>query len=197
MAEDLKTQLARIYADRAENLNPGRKHPPYNDLSIAESYARFCAELANIEIRDPRGTAVVILEQNFPKLLGMKMADPATGEPMIDANTGRPRKAKASRVLEDLRNGTFQDAAHVVERGRMRTLFWIPEVISAPDSIHPNAHPVVAGDEVYVKRYTKEGSEIKLVVTAPAPGGRRIIVTSFLTNEADLRNYVEFPPIWP
>src|SRR5713226_6571132 len=111
MAEDMKAQLAKFYpvTERAA------KHPPYCDLSIADSYARFCAELAGKQFCDPRGKSVVILEHNFPKLLGMKRADPTTGELIIDPQTGRAMKAKASQVLQQLKNGTFQDAAHSVE----------------------------------------------------------------------------------
>ena len=192
MSEDLKTQLAKFYPLAGQ----AAKHPPYCDLSVAECYIQFCAELAGKEFRDPRGESVVILERNFPKLLGMKRADPTTGKLIINPDTGKPIKAKASHVLEQLRNGTFQNAAHGVEKGRIRTLFWIPDVIIAPDAIHPNAHRVVAGDEVYVKRYVKDGNDVKLVVMEPVEGGQRVIITSFLTDGADLARYVGMPPIW-
>jgi hypothetical protein len=191
MARDLKTQLAEHYLAAVR----GAKHPPYCDLSIADSYARFCAEIAGRRFRDPRGETVVIHQENFPKLLGMKRADPATGQVIVDPHTGKPAKAKASKVLAQLKSGTFQDAAHRVERGRIRTLFWIPDVITDPHSIHPNAHRVVAGDEVYVKKYLKLGYEVKIVVMGPAGDGR-VIITSFLTDESDLAKYVGMPPVW-
>jgi len=172
------------------------KHPPYCDLSIADAYTRFCAELAERELCDPRGKKVVVHELNFPKLLGMKRADPKSGALILDPNTGKPVKAKASRVVEQLKNGTFQENAYYVERGRIRTLFWIPDVIQNPDSIHPNAHAVVVGDEVYVKRYLKLGQELKIVVMGPASGGQRVIITSFMTHELALGKYVGNPPVW-
>jgi hypothetical protein len=138
----------------------------------------------------------VILERNFPKLLGMKLLDPATGKPIIDPQTGKQRKAKASKALDALRGGTFEEAAHTVDQGRIRTLFWIPDVVTDPDGIYPNAHPVVAGDEVYVKRYAKDGSEVKLVVVGPADNGQRVIITSFLTSPKELENCISKPALW-
>jgi hypothetical protein len=181
---------------RARTKTQASKHPPYNNMSVVDSHSRFCAEIVDKEFCDPRGKNLVIREHNFPKLLGMKRADPQTGESILDAHTGKPTKAKASRVLEQIKDGTFQDAAHYVERGRISTLFWIPDVIADPDAIHPNAHKVVAGDEVYVKRYAKLGNDVKIVVIGPGNDGKRVIITSFLTKEQDLAKYVGFPPIW-
>ncbi len=90
----------------------------------------------------------------------------------------------------------FVDAAYTVEIGRVRTLFWVPDVITDPHAIHPNAHPVVAGDEVYVKRYDKNGSEVKLVVMGPSENRGRVIITSFLTDISDLGNYIKEAAIW-
>ena len=183
MGEDLKAQLETLYP----MLVGGAKHPPYCDLCVTECYARFCNDLANRRFCDPRGTVVPIYLENFPKLLGMKIADP---------KSGKLRKAKASRVLEKLREGTFRDDEYVIEKGRIRTLFWIPDVIVNPDAIHPNSHPIVDGDEVYVKRYAKDGSEVKLVVLGPSKYGSRIIITSFLTEARDLEHYIGMPAIW-
>ena len=105
-------------------------------------------------------------------------------------------KAKASHVIRQLKGGEFQDAAHYVESGRHRTLFWIPDVITDPDGIHLNAHPIVAGDEVYVKRYDKMGAEVKIVVVEGTQGTQSIIITSLLTTESKLPSYVAMPPIW-
>ncbi len=195
MAADLKSELAKVYHLHAAFAGT-TTHPPYCDLAISECYKRFCTELAGKEFRDPRGKSVVIHEDNFPKLLGMKLADPQTGQPMIDPNSGKQRKAKANRVLAELKTGKFVDAAYTVEIGRVRTLFWVPDVITDPHAIHPNAHPVVAGDEVYVKRYDKNGSEVKLVVMGPSENRGRVIITSFLTDISDLGNYIKEAAIW-
>lgn len=110
-------------------------------FAIADAYAQFCAELKNREIRDNHGHVVTVLERTFPKLLGMKLADPETGEPLLN-QSGRPVKAKASVVLAALNDGTFDAKNYYVEAGRLTTLFWIPDVIENCDGIHPNGHEV-------------------------------------------------------
>lgn len=140
--------------------------------------------MAGRDFKDPRDKTISVLEVNFPKLLGAKMA--ATG-----------KKAKASLVLTSLKNGTFNQNLYEVETDRIETLFWIEDTICQCDSIHDNNHPVIEADEVYVKRYDKIGSEVKLVFVRNLQTGQVVIVTSFLTSPADLDRFVQMPPKWP
>jgi hypothetical protein len=187
--------MSNILRSQLEQLYPDRKVPDFFNFGIEDAYEKFCKELADLEITDKRKQVVKILERNFPKLLGMKLRDPATGDLLRDEN-GYPIKAKAKIVLKSLKDRTFDSRHYRIESGRLRTLFWLPDVISNSDAIHPNGHEVIDGDEVYVKKYAKQGSDVKLVVTQPE-GNKRIIITSFLIEAADLSNYVNDPAIWP
>jgi hypothetical protein len=174
MSEDIKSQLAKIYPGvLATPESAASKHPPYNYLSIQESYAKFCQEVAGRDFSDQRGTAISLLEVNFPKLIGLKLAAPR-------------KRAKASRVLNLLRSGTFSESAYTHERDRITTLFWITDVICAADAIHKNAHPTIAGDEVYVKHYDKAGASVKLVFVEATYAGQRVVSTSFMTEPEKL-----------
>jgi hypothetical protein len=184
MGEDLKAQLERLYPELANvPYSAGAKHPPYSNLNIEESYARFCQEMASRDYTDERGTVISILEVNFPKLLNLKLAS-------------NNRNAKASRVLDSLRKGEFDASIYTYERDRITTLFWIPQVISDCDAIHPNAHPLIQGDEVYLKRYDKEGAQNKLVFVDSTYAGQRVVTTSFLVTPERLCKFLKFPPIW-
>ncbi|HXL08615.1 MAG TPA: hypothetical protein VN966_00150 [Candidatus Bathyarchaeia archaeon] len=178
----LQDELKKLYPKRPSAKQP--THPPYSNLDIPQSYQKFCADMAGRDFTDPRNTQISVLDVNFPKLLGAKMA--ATGA-----------KAKASLVLASLKNGTFNPALYEVEDDRIDTLFWIEDTICKCDSIHDNNHPVIEADEVYVKRYDKIGSQVKLVFTRKLDAGQIVIVTSFLTSPADLVRFVKMPPIWP
>jgi hypothetical protein len=178
---DLKEQLAKLYPELVTK-RPA-KHPPYSDLDIPSSYEKFCADLAGGQLKDQRELIVSIEENNFPKLLGMKLA--ATG-----------KKVKAKIVLAHLRAGTFSPTDYRIDVGRLRTLFWIADVISDCHSIHPNAHAVIEADEVYVKTYDKLGAPIKLIFTITINNVRKV-ATSFLIDQKDLRKYVAMPALWP
>ena len=184
MSEDLKTQLERLFPDYATvSHQAGAKHPPYSNLTIQESYARFCREMAGKDFADQRGFVTSILEENFPKLLNLKLTSSGHG-------------VRASRVLESLRNGTFNASLYTHERDRLITLFWLGDVLCDGDSIHENRHPRIEGDDVYVKSYDKDGSPIKLVFVADTHAGRRIVTTSFLTSPGRLCQFVKMPALW-
>lgn len=103
---------------------------------------------------DPRGKKVRILKNHFPKLADLEHA------------TLNREEFPASLIVECIENGSFNLAHYKQERAeRMRTLFWIPDVIRDPDAIYPNGHKVVVGDEIYVKVYDRNGSRVKLVFT--------------------------------
>jgi hypothetical protein len=184
MGEELKAQLERLYPELVSTpCSPGAKHPPYSDLNIEESYERFCLEMAQRDYTDERGTVISILEENFPKLLNLKLAS-------------NDKNAKASKVLETLRKGTFDASLYKYERDRITTLFWIPQLICDCDAIHPNGHAKIQGDEVYVKLYDKAGAKIKLVFADSTYAGLRVVTTSFLVTPERLCKFVKFPPIW-
>jgi hypothetical protein len=180
VAENLKTQLAKLYPSRAPL---AKGHPPYCDLTIPQVFERFCKELAGTSITDPRGTIISIFEVNFPKLLGLKMA--ATG-----------KKAKASNVLASLHDGSFDAAFYTFQRDRIRTLFWIPETLTACDAIHPNGHKTIQGSEAYIKRYKKDGAPIKIIFTEKLHSGHTIITTSFLVESKELARFIREPATW-
>lgn len=137
---------------------------------------------------DPRGTRVWFFDLNFPKLIKLQRPDPSTGKLV---------KATASRVLPFLRNGSFREADYTWDAGRASTLLWLPDVIIHPDSIHPNSHRVIVGDQVYVKRYAKAGSPFKVLYTLVAPdSGHRVPATSFWVPKDELKQYVAFPALW-
>ncbi len=182
MSEDLKNQLARLYPDRAALANAPLR-PPYCDLAIPQVFQRFCKELAGTSITDPRGTIISILEVNFPKLLGLKMA-------------ATEKKAKASNVLASLRDGSFNAALYTFQKDRIRTIFWLPDVLTNCDAIHPNGHKIIQADEVYVKRYKKDGAPIKLIFTERLQSGQTIIATSFLVESRDLSRFIQDPAVW-
>jgi len=184
MGEDLKAQLERLYPEPASAPRSlGAKHPPYSNLNIEESYKRFCQEMAQRDYADERGTVISIWEENFPKLLNLKLAS-------------NNKHAKASRVLDALRKGEFDASVYKYERDRITTLFWIPQVICDCDAIHLNAHLLIQGDEVYVKRYDKEGKQIKLVFVDSTYAGQRVVTTSFLVTPERLCKFAKMPPKW-
>ncbi len=168
----------------------GSKHPPYNELSVPDTLTKFCAELLPCSpFLDPRKKTVQIVKNNFPKLAGLQ-----------HRNLTRA-KLPASAIVASIENGTFDPSEYDLTRNdRLRTLFWIPELISDPDAIYPNAHRIVEGDEVYVRVYDKMGSTLKLLFTLNLRKHGRIIrtvpVTSFLTDARTALSYVRGEPLY-
>ncbi len=153
----------------------GRKHPPYNELSIVESFKKFKTDFLPLcPLPDPLDRMIRIEDTNFRKLINLKH------KTLGDA-------ARAYKIIDELENGTF-DASNYeeIECDRIRTLFWVPDVIRDPDAIFKNNHGVVKADEVFVYVYDKLGSKIKLAFTStfgPKFNPRVEIVTSYLTDE--------------
>jgi hypothetical protein len=173
----------------------GADTPPDCRLSIQEAFTQFCKDMANTEIPDKRGQIIRIEEYNFPKFLGMKRIDPKTGKFLLNQN-GFPIKAKAKVVIAALKAETLDPESYFIEYPRLRTLFWIPDVLRQHDAIHPNTSKKIEGDEVYFRKYNLQGACLKLVFTEKA-GAKRVVVTSFSIEERDLKNYVNLTPIWP
>jgi hypothetical protein len=157
--------------------------------TIQEAFTRYCAEYAGRDFEDPRGVCVTLLEENFPKLVKLRF-QPDGGKPS--------QRARAKAVLKSLREGNFDESRHFSEQlPRLRTLFWIEDVICRPHGIHPNCAAKVEGEEVYFKSFDRSGSDTKLIFTAIGYGGQRIVITSFLDRAENLHKYCDSPALWP
>lgn len=155
---------------------------PYCFCSIADLFRRFEKELVGKYIADPLGTRVWFMDYNFPKLVQLQY---------------QGGKAKALKAIEHLRGESPCEDGYSCDQSRFSTLFWIPGIIAEPDSIHPNIHKTIMGDEVYVKRYAKAGACFKLAFTViDEILNQRVVTTSFLTPEDRLKEFIGDPPKW-
>jgi hypothetical protein len=193
MGTDLGEELARAlgFEDYEIFRAKGSKHPPYNTLSVAESLANFAAEMLPASpIIDPRGKRISIIERNFPKLAGLQH------------KTLSKKKWRATDIVAAIKQGTLDLGEYDPSRDdRLRTLFWLPELLRDPDAIYKNAHRIVEGNEVYVRVYDKMGSTVKLAFTLDIKDKKgRIIntvpITSFLTDPKTAMSYVKGKPIY-
>jgi len=190
---DWKEQLAKLAPESAHLrlfYAVGSKRPPYNELSVLESLKKFCAELLPLSpFIDPRKKQIKIVKNNFPKLAGMEHMTLTRDE------------LRAGDIINAIENGTHDSEDYDPTRDdRIRTLFWLPEVLTDPDAIYRNGHRIVAGNRVYVRVYDKMGSKVKLAFTLDNHKDRRLIrtvvVTSFLTNPADAISFVKGQPLY-
>jgi hypothetical protein len=166
----------------------GAPHGGYFKNTMTEAFKKYRGECVNCDFEDPRGICVTLLEENFPKLIKL-MYRPKPEAPGI--------RARAKAVIPHLNAGTFDEDKHFSEQPvRLRTLFWISDVIINPDGIAPNSAARVEGEEVYFKKYQREKPDIKLVFTTIRQGGLRVVVTSFLEREEDLPKYCGLPLLW-
>ena len=133
-------------------------------------------------VQNPLGTRVWFMDYNFPKLVQLNF---------------RGNKARANRAIAHLRTENPDESEYTIDNSRFSTLFWIPDIIVDPDSINDNAHGMIEGDIVYVKRYAKAGSDFKLVFTTVDEAlNQRVVTTSFLTQEDRLGQFVKTPARW-
>jgi|ERR1051326_7044663 hypothetical protein len=189
-ADKLKAALnVEEAADTIYIPDPGTAPPTAFKGTIQEAFNRYRAEYAGRDFSDPRGTAVTLREDNFPKLIKLRNR-PARGS---------DRRSRAKAVLPALRNGTFDEASHFSEQPiRLRTLFWIEDVICHPDGIYPNCAALVDGEEVYIKRYVRESSsDVKMVFAAIGHAGQRIVITSFFDSAKRMHKYCDLPALYP
>jgi hypothetical protein len=189
----LREQLAAALPEHGHKLlfyANGSKHPPYNDLPVPETLVQFCSELLpECPLTDPRGKRISIVKPNFPKLAGLEHLVLGKDE------------LSASDIIRSIEDGLFDLGNYDTTRDdRLRTLFWIPEVMRDPDAIYQNAHKIVVGHEVYVRVYDKMGSKVKLVFTMDIVERKRLIrtvpITSFLTDPATAISYVKGEPLY-
>jgi hypothetical protein len=166
----------------------GAPMPGYLCCDLVALFKEYESRMCGHCFTDPLGVEVCFHDVNFCKLVKLEA---------LSVQTGKYQKAKSSQVLPAMRNGAFQEVAYRWARERAQSLLWLPSVIESPDSIHANAHGVIMGDRVYVKRYAKAGSPFKLAYTTPVEGDQRVVTTSFWSPKDELERYVELPPLWP
>jgi len=193
MGLDLRTQLAALDSSLNHRLlfyACGSEHPPYNSLCLKQSLELFCRDFVpRCPLFDPRGKRVVIKRTNFPKLIN------------IARHSKDEDRGVAWKLLETIERDDFDETVFrgdfKWETDRIRTLFWVPEVICDPDAIYRNGHTIIQGDEVYVRVYNKSGSKVKLLFAGGKTEQRdRFVVTSFLTNPQDASDYVRGKPLY-
>jgi hypothetical protein len=188
---DLRTALLNANVTPPEHrflYAKGRKHPPYNELGVMDTYVRFKADfLPQCPFTDCLDRQIRIEETHFRKMLNMKHR--TLGE-----------KARAYMLVEELEAGTFDPSHyHPLEKDRIRTMFWIAEVLQDPDAVFRNNHRTVKADEVFATVYDKSGSTIKLVFTAafgPRFNPRQEIVTSYLTDPLSASKCFKGKPLY-
>lgn len=189
---DFRTKLAAVvgYGHKLLFYAPGCRKPPYNELSVAESLKEFCSTVLPMSpLKTPRGAQIKLVKTNFPKLAG------------LEHKTHSKAVFSASDIIREIENGAFEQENYDSDRDdRLRTLFWLPELLRDPDAIYQNAHKIVAGDLVYVRVYNKMGSTVKLAFTLDIKKRGRLIstvvITSFLTDPATAISYVKGDPIY-
>lgn len=191
MTSDLRQQLAAAFPQvdhQRAFFEKGAPHPAYNELNCRDTFKLFCEQFLPLSpFIDPRGKQVKIVKGNFPKLVD------------LEHKTLTRKDFPAFRIIESIENGTFDLGDYkTMEFARMRTLFWLPEVICDPDAIYENGHKIIAGDEVYVRVYDKMGSKVKLVFTMDIRANGRLVrtvpVTSFLTDPGMVIKFVSGQP---
>src|SRR5689334_11734073 len=134
MSGTLREQLCAAMGDddpRKIFYAPGRKHPPYNDLSLFDTFKKFKAEfLPQCPLQDPLDRQVRVVDVKFRKLINLKHKQ--LGD-----------QARAYKIIEEIETGAFAYSNYQdIEQDRIRTLFWIPDVIRDPDAIFRNNHAV-------------------------------------------------------
>jgi hypothetical protein len=169
----------------------GSKCPPDNELSVSDTLKKFCEEFLPLSpLIDPRDKPIHIIKTNFPKLAGLKH------------RTKSREEFSATQIIAAIEGGTFDLRDYNPDRDdRLRTLFWLPELLRDPDAIFLNGHKIVEGDEVYVRVYDKMGAKVKVAFTKDLrdkKGGiiRTIPITSFLTNPTRAKSFIKGDPLY-
>ena len=166
---DLKSQLAAIFPQ------PPQCPVSRAFTSIAAIYAAFHAELEGKVFADPRGKTATFLAEDFPHLIKLEY---------FDAKQKRWVEARAKAAIPQLQSGTLDESRYRIgDPSRPRTLFWIPDILAKPDSIHPNKRNL--RNDVYAKRYSRKGAgaTLKIVLVETHPDGSRSVQTSFWSDD--------------
>lgn len=185
MTEDFRTKLVQATGEGHKLLfyAPGCRRPDYNALIVADSLTKFCNDVLPLSpLKTPLRT-IKIVKTNFPKLAG------------LEHKSLSKKQFCASDIIKEIEDGSFDMGNYNPDRDdRLRTLFWLPELLCDPDAIYLNAHKIVAGDHVFVRVYNKMGSTVKVAFTLDLKKRGKLIstvvVTSFLTNPGDAISFV-------
>ena len=154
----------------------------YSWNSVAELYEKFQVELQGLNIVDPDGRTITFQAKDFPHLVKLEFQD-------LKQKMWVP--ASARFVMSALQNGTLDESRYRIrDSSRARTLFWVPGILSNPDSIHPNRRNTK--NLVYAKRYTRagEGATLKIVLVQREPNGLLSVQTSFWSDDSYHRGCV-------
>jgi hypothetical protein len=184
--------LAAISADDHTQLFHARgcRCPNLNRLDLRATLAKFCSDFLPIcPIIDPRGKSIRIIKSHFPKLVDIEHATLSKDE------------FSPSQIVKAIEDGTFDPTHYREPRGeRKQMLFLVPDVLGDPDAIYKNGHKLVAGDEIYVRVYDKNGSKVKLVFTMDIRKKGKVIstvpITSFLTDANRAKQMVKGDPLY-
>jgi hypothetical protein len=189
MKPTLRDQLAAAFSSEKHKLNlykKGRTRPPYNDLNVEQTLKKFKEDfLPMCPLTDRLGREIKVGLHNFRKLAGIEHKS--------------IEEIRAWQVVQEIENGAFNLDNYTVEEDRIRTLFWVPDVLGDPDAIYKNAHATIRAEEVFLCVYDKLGSNIKLVFTSTfgeSRNRRREIVTSYLTDAKGALSCIKGQPIY-
>jgi len=180
MSRNREAKLARTHQSVAAAEAP-------SVTSVRQLYERFCRKLKDTSVVDPLGQRIFFRIESFPYLIKLEYHDEKLGQWV---------GARAKAVIHALQERSFDPSKYRFDETRAKALFRIPEILVAPDSIHENIHPRVAGKLVYVKRLGRSGGPIKVVLTTHNPAGEWTLVTSFYTQENWLRQSAKEPPLY-
>lgn len=188
--------MAAAAYERVEHLaildGEGSTHPGHNYLGIVDTLKKFQTDFLPLSpLIDPRGRRIMIIQNNLPKFLNLRVMDGKT-----------PKKPHT--MIEEMEAGTFKEDDYIWEQDRLQALFWIPDVIRNPDAIYPKKHGfgVVPAEEVYVKVYKKDsGSPVKVVFTQRIGDAKKknrpwMVITSYLTSRSTAKLYTDGDPLY-
>jgi hypothetical protein len=188
--------MAAAAYERSKHLSvldaEGSLHPEPNYLDIPGTLRKFKAEFLPLSpLIDPRGRRILVRRTNFPKFLNLRYGD-------------ETRQRRAHTIIEEIESGSFIEADYLFEKERLRSLFWIPDVICKPDAIYKKkkSFGVVEAEEVYVKVYKRQnvGSPVKVVFTHRVGNSIKkdwIVISSYFTSRATAKLYTDGEPLWP
>ncbi len=166
---DLKSQLEAVFPQPPEC----PKNHQYG--SIADLYGEFRKNLEGKQFSDPDGKTATFRADDFPHLVKLEY---------FDRKQKQWVEARAKSAIPQLLNGTLDESRYrITDQSRARTIFWIPEIISNPDSSHPNKRNKKS--DVYAKRYRRkgDGATLKIVLVETQPDGTRTVQTSFWSDD--------------
>jgi hypothetical protein len=164
----LESELKRIFPKKGKDVA--------TVLSIPDLYASFCAKMKDREVVDPIGNKIVFRVEYW------------------NESEGKWVQANAGSTIKALDDGTFDEGKHRCDSARAKGVLRIPELLTAPDSIHKNIHARVKGEYVYVKGVGTTG--IKVVFTTHNRTGELVPVTSFYTTEKYVKTCAKQPALY-